>query len=236
MSALLVEMLGLPGAGKSALSREVCLVLRERGVPAGIADARVSAAVPRARRVRRRTAAAARSAVRRPGWTLSSAASIASMRQPAGRDTASVLAQWLAVCDLAARARARPGVHLLEEGPLQTLWTLGLRSPDALPHRLLEAWPRAAAPDVVVLLDVPLAVVEERLMRRSSKHSRSQQLPPDLLRAELHRGQKLLEVLAAPTATPVVRLSGDDETTAAGLAGLLADVLSPCPRTPDPTR
>lgn len=225
MRSVLVEMLGLPGSGKTTLARETCLALQGRGVPASVVDEPISAAVPWARRVGRRTSAAARATLRRPCWSLTSAARITSVRQRSGRDTASALAQWLAVCDLAGRARAGAGIHLLEEGPLQTLWTLGLRSPGTVPARLLQAWPRAAAPDVVVVLDVPLEVIEARLRRRASKHSRSQQLPPELLTLELLRGRDLLAELTASTSVPVVRLAGSDRTTGVGLADQLVDVL-----------
>lgn len=225
MSALLVELLGLPGSGKSALARETCRALQSGGHRAEVLDRPISAAVPKGQRVRRRTAGAARTALRRPAWTVTSAALMAGIDQPARRDTAAALTQWLAVCDLASRARARPGVHLLEEGPCQTLWTLLLRSGDALPEELLDSWPRAAAADVVVVLDVPLAVVAARLQRRGSKHSRSQHLQGQALTEELRRGQRLLEALAARVDVPVLRLAGGDDTTAVALGRQLTGVL-----------
>lgn len=229
MTGLLIELLGLPGSGKTSLARETCAVLRSRGVDAASADRLISAAEPRTSRLVRRTSASARTALRRPRWTLQSATQIASVRQPSRRDTASVLAQWLAVCELSAAARGTDGVHLLEEGPRQTLWTLMLRSPDTLPRGLLEGLPAAARTDLVVVLDVPVEVVEARLLRRASKHSRSQHLAPDRLRAELERGRDLVELLASGATAPVVRLRGDDTTTPAGLGVLLADVLGPHP-------
>jgi predicted kinase len=224
---MLVEMLGLPGSGKTAVAGAACDDLRGRGVAADVVDRPISAAVPRVRRIARRTSASARALAEDPRWALRSATRIASLQQPSRRDTASALAQWLAVRNLSGRARARAGVHLLEEGPRQTLWTLLLRSPDRFPPELLERLLREARCDVVVVLDVPVEVVQSRLTRRASKHSRSQQLPPALLRAELLRGRDLIELLAASTVTPVVRLTGGDQTTPALLGGLLADVLGP---------
>lgn len=229
MSSVLVEMLGLPGSGKTAVAREACIALRRRGVTADVVDEPISAAVPRRSRIVRRTSASARAVVGNPRWALSSAMWMASIRQSSGRDAASVFAQWLALRDLSTRARSRAGVHLLEEGPLQTLWTLLLRTSDGLATDLLGQLPREARCDLVVVLDVPVEVAEARLQRRTSKHSRSQQLPPALLRAELERGQDLVETLAGSASTPVVRLAGGDGTTSALLGGLLADVLAPRP-------
>jgi thymidylate kinase len=230
VTGLLVELLGLPGSGKTALAREACPALRSRGLDAVVVDRPISAAVPRTARVVRRTAASARTTLRRPAWTLGSAAQIASVREPTRRDTVSVLAQWLAVCDLAARSRRDGGVHLLEEGPLQTLWTLMLRSPDPLPEGLLTRFPPAARSDLVVVLDVPVEVVEERLHRRASRHSRSQRLDSERTREELEHGRRLVDDLVARTTTPVLRLRGGETTTPTGLAGLLADVLAAHPR------
>ncbi len=230
---MIVELLGLPGAGKSALARETSHALRARGIAADVVDRPISAAVPKPRRLRRRTAAAARAVAAQPAWALSSARGMAAVRQAHARDGAAALAQWLAVYDLAAHARRAPGVHLLEEGPLQTLWTLLLRASgavsiaDPVPTGMLAKWPRAAAPDVVVVLDVPLPEIESRLLRRQSKHSRSQHLPVEALREELLRGEQLLEALAAASRTPVIRLAGSHDTTAAALGARLADLLMP---------
>ena len=235
MSALLVEMLGLPGAGKSSLAKATCAALHAQGVSADVVDLPISAAVPQRARVRRRVGAAVHIGLTRPRWTLRSTAQILAVHQPSLRDSASVLAQWLAVTDLAARSRARGGVQILEEGPLQTLWTLLLRSPDPLPRQLLDGLLPSARSDVVVVLDVPLDVVEARLRRRASKHSRSQALDPAGLRAELARGRELVELLASASATtPVLRLGGDDATTAEDRARHLVENLTTRPLTGDP--
>lgn len=226
MTALVVELVGLPGSGKTAVAQATRATLCARGVPAVVADEPISAAVGRTPRMLRRTSAAVMTALHRPVWTASAAAAIAAVHQPSRRDTASVVAQWLALCHLTSRARDAAGVQLLEEGPLQTLWTLLLRSPDPLPAGLLSSWPHAARIDLVVVLDVPLDVVEARLTGRASKHSRSQQLAPEGLRAELVRGRRLVDDLAAATTSPVLRLRAGGDTTACGLGTDLAGILS----------
>src|SRR5690606_11087630 len=104
---------------------------------------------------------------------------VRSARQGSVRDTAAVLVQWLAVQRLLARARGGQGVQLIEEGPLQTLWTLGLRSSAADDARLTDSVDAAARPDLLVVVDAPLDVVLGRLGHRASRHSRTQQLARD---------------------------------------------------------
>jgi hypothetical protein len=209
MSCTVVELCGLPGSGKSTLADHLRAALGELGTPGSVVDDPISASAPRRARLVRRTAGSARSAVRHPLRTLGSATDIAAVRQPSTRDTASVLAQWLAVCDLTSRARRRPGVHLLQEGLVQTTWTMLLRADaGASPGRLWNRVPAAARSDLVVVLDVPVNVAQARLAARESRHSRTQQLPPDLVRAELDRGRALLEQLLVLAPVPVLRLPG----------------------------
>ena len=218
MTGLVVELCGLPGSGKTTVAGHMRTALQRAGFPGHIVDQPISASAPPVTRLLRRTAASARASVARPRWALGVGADVAAVRQPARRDTASVLAQWLAVCDLTSRAHRRPGIHLLEEGLVQTMWTLMLRSEDPPPPRLWASLPTTSRSDLVVLVDVPVPVVQERLVRRASRHSRSQQLPPDLLRAELERGDRLLAALVATARPPVLRVRGSHETEAADVA------------------
>lgn len=222
MTSLVVELCGLPGSGKSTLARHLRAGLAEHGVTGTAVDGPISASAPRLARLVRRTSGSARASLHHPLWALGSGADIAGVRQPSRRDTASVLAQWLSVCDLTARARRAPGVHVLEEGLLQTTWTLLLRADGGAclpPPRLWASVPAPSRSDLVVALDVPAEVVEARLAGRTSRHSRTQQLPPDLLRAELEHGRRLLEQLLLAAPVPVVRLPWRPGTAAVDLGG-----------------
>ena len=223
MTGLVVELCGLPGSGKTTVARHARATLAERGVPAVVADRPISAVAPRAARMLRRTAYSARAVASRPRWALTACTDMAAVPQPSRRDTAAVIAQWLAVCDLSARGHRVPGVHLLEEGLVQTTWTLLLRSDVAPPRRLWASLPAAVRSDLVVLVDVPVETAQGRLERRASRHSRSQSLPAAQLRVELERGRALLEELTAAAPVPVVRLRGSDATSAAALGAELAE-------------
>lgn len=209
---LVVEYAGLPGAGKSTLAEHTCAEIRASGVPCRIADAGISAAVPRPVRVLRRLALASVQAARHP---LESARGLGGLHPITGgthRDRLAGAVQWLAVQRLLARARGRPGVTLLEEGPVQTAWTLALR---AAPRQAgVGQWPQGKQADLLVLVEAPIAQVSCRLSTRRSRHSRTQRLPGPLRTAELVTGSRLLSGLIDPSRT-CLRVSNDGSDDAA---------------------
>ena len=189
---LVVELCGLPGSGKSALAEATCAALRRHGVEAVVADLPVSAAAPASARVRRKVLAAAAAAAGDPVATARVVRAVAGSR-PTPRDGLGLAAQWLTVRGLQRAARARVGVSLVEEGVVQTLWSLALRAPEdgAGVPRMLDAW----SPDLLVVVDAPLDVLLGRLESRASRHSRTQRLAVDRREPELERGRLLLDLL-----------------------------------------
>jgi len=189
---VVVELCGLPGSGKSALAAHTCTALLRLGVDAVVADLPVSAAAPAWARIRRKVLASALAAAAEPVATTRAGRGVARSR-PAPRDGLGLLAQWLTVQRLHQSARARPGVWLLEEGLVQTVWSLMLRAParGADPVGLLEVRP----PDLLVVVQAPLDVLLRRLDDRPSRHSRTQRLAADRRGAELERGLLLLDRL-----------------------------------------
>jgi thymidylate kinase len=190
---VVVELCGLPGSGKSVLAAHTVAALRRAGVEAIVADLPVSAAAPTSARVRRKVLAATAEAATEPVATARTARAVTGIR-PAPRDGLGLLAQWLSVRRLHRSARSRPGVSLLEEGIVQTVWSLGLRAPPGGtdPARLLDA---EAAPDLLVVVEAPLDVLLRRLDDRPSRHSRTQRLAVDRRGPELERGRLLLDRL-----------------------------------------
>lgn len=225
-TSLVVEFCGLPGSGKTTTAEHAARAVLARGTDCLIADREVSAAASRRARVARRTAASVRESARRPLYTLETAWRISTVGQAERRDSAAVLAQWLATGDLVARAHRRPGVHLVEEGWLQTLWTLLLRADSPPSAQLLTRQPAANRSDLVILLDVPVDLADARLEARASRHSRTQRLPREQRRAELERGARLLEQLAVASPVPVWRVRVDAGTTAEQLGERVASVIA----------
>lgn len=210
MTGAVVELCGLPGSGKTTLAAALAQQLSVRGVECRVADRGISAALPLAQRTAHRLWLASLVAAAHPGWAAVSARDFAHAGNESTRDTAATLVQWLATAGLSTAAHRAAGVSLLEEGPVQTAWTLLLRSrrsADGLdPRTLLYGLPTSARSDLVLVVDVPPQVAVARLASRTSRHSRTQLLPADERIVELRRGAVLLDLLLRAVPTPSYRL------------------------------
>lgn len=225
MTTLVVEFCGLPGSGKSTIAMHTRNAIATRGLSCDVVDAGISASAARQRRVALRLRSSLRESTRHPLSTLDAASRIAASGQESPRDAMAVLAQWLAVRDLVVRARRSGGLHLLEEGMLQTLWTLLLRARNDPSRRLWRSSPLGSRSDLIVMVDTPVTLVQGRLEARESRHSRTQRLPAGLLRPELDRGRELLERLVSTSPVPVERVVDDGTATAAELGERIAGLL-----------
>lgn len=218
---LVVELCGLPGSGKSVLAAHTCALLQRAGIEATVADLTISAASARAARVRRKTFAAAAAAATEPIGAARAVRAVAGTR-PRPREGLGFVAQWLTVRRLTEQARARPGISLIEEGRLQTAWSMALRAPDQGRGATSLLRSTACAADLLVVVDSPLEVLLGRLDERPSRHSRTQQLAVQHRLPELERGKVLLDHLVAivPCAQLVVCNDGSAplEELAAGTA------------------
>jgi thymidylate kinase len=191
---LTLEVAGLPGSGKSRLVRSLTAALTERGLAVRQPQACYSPTVPTAERLSRKALACARVGTRSPVATARLARALLRSGQPGAGDLAGRMVQLL-VAQSAVR-RSRPaGVDILDEGVVQSLWSVGLRGDvrpalEALAHP--GAWPTA---DLLVVLAVAPELAAERLRSRRSRHSRLQELPDDELLAATRSGQKRLDEL-----------------------------------------
>ncbi len=152
--------------------------LRREGERAVVADAPVSAAVPHVDRSLRKLGLLAAQVAISPAEAIR-AAQLLGAGQPSRRDRLAVPVQWCVTTGILSAARRRPGISVLEEGLVQALWSaqLGARSPYAADvRRMLVHRTRAARPDLVVHVDVPVEVALSRLRSRESRHSRVQWL------------------------------------------------------------
>ena len=194
-AALLIELCGLPGAGKSYLAAGLIDALRRKGIPAHAGDASVEPDVAAIRRIPGKLLAAGREVLAHPAGAARAGVAVASAERSAG-DAVNRSMQWFVTQRLLGRAVRRGGVHVFQEGVLQALWSIGLRGD---PERLLELlesgdtpWIR---PQVLVVVNAPVEVAAARLAGRRSSHSRTQALAADERTAELLRGRELLGCL-----------------------------------------
>jgi thymidylate kinase len=194
---IVVEFAGLPGSGKTTLAAHTQAALVARGMPCSIVDAGISAATAPATRAARRVAWAASELGLHPRRGVAAVRAVGATAPGSARDRVAGTVQWLAVQRLVTRSRRVRGVQLMEEGPMQTLWTLGLRSGEDVLTGTLPDLANEGPPDLLVVVDAPVELLSARLGARRSVHSRTQQLPEPERRAELTRGRELLHELVA---------------------------------------
>ena len=215
-----VELVGLPGSGKSRRARTLAGRLAERGVVVHQPQARLGPAVPTGRRLARKAVACGAAAVTAPVRTVQTVRGVVRSHQPGPADLAARVVQLLVAQDVAARAARRAGVSIVDEGQVQALWSIGLRGDVGPVLAALDAGSRRRPADLLVVVRVPPEVALTRLARRASRHSRTQGLDEHAGLAELRRGAALLDRLvdwwsaAAPGAGATVTLDGTADDAA----------------------
>ena len=161
------------------------------------------------RRQLRKLAYAARGALRQPRSAIAFAGAALRSRQVHRRDLASVTLNWCYLLDVYRRAAATPGVHLLDQGLLQALWSLGYGARN--PSTVLDDAPRMlpAVPQYIVAsLRVKTEVALDRLQARTNGASRvdrelrAGRAEPALIRAKMMADA--IDVLAARLASAEV--------------------------------
>jgi thymidylate kinase len=170
---LSVEFLGLPGAGKSGVSKRVAEILESQGH--SVVDTNYELTHRRGARTRRlrKLGYILRELAFHPVYAARSARAIAATRQSTVSDLGGAVANWLFVSDLVRGGGRSRTIHLLDEGIFQALWSVGFGAASG-------DWPgvaRAAgagfpAPDVVVLVNASAETVLRRLRARGLKQSR----------------------------------------------------------------
>ena len=185
-----VEFCGLPGAGKSTLARAVVAQLRLRGLPTTDVMATLGPDAARSARVARKFGAT----VAGLGETSSARVVMGVALRSAQEDRRDQLARpanLLVVRHAVARARRRPGVHVLDQGPLQEWWSAALRAND---NRVLKmaAKDRAPRSHLVVEVRAPIDLLVDRLEARGERQSRLEALDTAARVIALQRGEALL--------------------------------------------
>jgi hypothetical protein len=214
-----VELAGIPGSGKSRLTRWLTRELGHRGVAVRLPQAPLGPDVPVPLRLSRKAVAAGLAGVADPVGTGRVLGAIVRSGQSGPVDLAARAVQWLVAQHVAARAVSRSGVSLLDEGVIQALWSVGLRG-DVEPV-LAAVDTRGLAPpaDLLVVAHVSPELALQRLTARRSQHSRTQFLTTTEMSDELRRGVRLLDRLADWWATgpgephEVFVVTGTEETS-----------------------
>jgi hypothetical protein len=186
-----IEFVGLPGAGKSTITR---------ALPASWPTSRNTdpPALPLARRLR----------------FFSCALPFMLSLRPLEAEDAARLARLAA--ELRFYERAAAGPLVIDQGMIQKLWSIlyGRRRHSAAALQRLVVALAPSAPDLIVRLATPPELAAERLVGRNGGNSRLQKLPPAEMLWGLEAGQALyatlMDLYRQHSASRVLELSGTD--------------------------
>lgn len=172
---MLIEFMGLPGAGKSTIAHGVCAKLREFGHhPAWGPDAfmHTRPALLRAHKLARIAAYG----VFHPVHAAGAAKRSWSFPQPSRSTAMRLMGNWLyvnAVCSV----RPHPDdLVVLDQGLGQGLYSLALQSDDNWMSAVRKVLTGGPYPDVVVSVEAPGPIVRERLRLRADAYSATERL------------------------------------------------------------
>lgn len=186
-----IEFVGLPGSGKSTITR----------------------ALPGEWPTSRNTDPPALPLVRRLSLYRHALPFMLSLRPLEAEDTTRLRR---IAAELRFYERPASGPLVIDQGMIQKLWSILLdrrgHSAAALQRLVVALAP--SAPDLIVHLATPPDVAAERLVSRNGGNSRLQKLPPDAMRRGLVAGEalyaKLLALYRHHSASRLLELSGTD--------------------------
>jgi hypothetical protein len=169
-----VEFVGLPGAGKSALSRQVAVLLGTEGLPVSEPTHRLDQ-VGTASRALAKVGYGIRGAVAAPLAGARWMRAFTAMGQRGLSETGRVALNWFFLAGLTRGLAHRPGVHLLDQGIFQGLWSAGYGARDGAirVREIVAAVPKALPPRVlVVVVETSPETLRRRLHQRLGGDSR----------------------------------------------------------------
>ena len=172
-SSLIVEFVGLPGVGKSTLSRRTAAALTNDYPRVAEPISRIDER-PALFRVLSKARFCVEHAIRRPRTAIDGILSVQATEQPTTGDSVRVGFNFQYTASVVTHARSNSGMTLLDQGPYQALWSIGLRSSihwhdlfDHFDHLLSRI-----APDLVVLIEADTDTIADRLRSRTDGDTR----------------------------------------------------------------
>ena len=171
--AMVVEFLGLPGAGKSTLARLAAEALVECGIAVEYVNRVPTRGAGLPRRWLRKAGRVIEVLARTPRCSARTIRRIHETRQRSPRDFLITAFNWLLVTTLVHRAAASRKVVLLDQGIAQALWSVGFSAQgDAWQETMCQVASRAPAPDMIFLVQVAPHNIADRLTFRRFKSGR----------------------------------------------------------------
>jgi len=170
---MIVEFVGVPGVGKSTLSRRTAAVLTREHLQVAEPVRRIDDRTDLPR-VLSKGRFVIEHVLRHPRTALLITHALLSTNQTLYTDHVRVIFNLQYVSGIVARARSNHGVTLLDQGPYQGVWSVGLRSSsdwEDLFNRFDQVL-SDTTPDLVVCVDAAPETIAKRLNDRSGGDSR----------------------------------------------------------------
>ena len=170
--SVIVEFIGLPGVGKSTLSRAVATELETRGteVHEPIYE-RDTYSTPR--RIASKAQFASRSLIDNPKTTLKTTQCVRQTKQQSLSDFIRVIFNFHYVTGVTTTFQSQPGVTLLDQGLYQARWSVGLQSTQPITEAIKKVDISAhLTPDLVVFVEATDETIANRLTNRTDGDTR----------------------------------------------------------------
>jgi hypothetical protein len=186
---MLIEFFGLPGTGKSTLSRLGADLLMKQGLIVDEITYDLDHRRPRVQRQLAKLMHLLRYAAAHPCGSVSDLVRIAATRQATLLDLGKASFNWTYIASVASQRLASSRITFFDQGVAQALWSIGFAAQDGKPLDLLIAniEGRALRPDLVFHVRADFQRLSDRLAGRDRHVSRLDALGRDhqaLLRAE----------------------------------------------------
>jgi hypothetical protein len=195
-ATLIVEFVGLPGVGKSTLSHRVAEELRKDFAnveePSFIAShrhGRISQAL-------KTYGLALKTIIMHPAFSLNSIQTIWNSEQRSFSEAKNMIINWLYVSASSRRASNISGLHVLDQGSIQAIWSVAMRAGSqnwiSLMDLLIMNYNCRV---IVVWVSAQIPTVVRRMKNRERKQSRFDRLSNDEVLSTMKRGGELLNLI-----------------------------------------
>ena len=197
---MIIELCGVPGAGKSTVAHALVTELRGRGHAASLPIEEVSPRRSRGDRLRRKLRRAAVEVAGHPQASARTVRAVMRSHQPTWRDGAVRSLNWLVLRAAMRRASTTPGFHVFDQGLVQELCSLGFAGDAASVIDIADPGAALLAPDLIVVVDAELGLADLRLAVRPGRESRVEAAGPGRRRGLERQAELVEEMLALWTA------------------------------------
>ena len=225
---MLIEFLGLPGCGKSTLSRSLADLMVEQRF---VVDETTYDLDHRRRKLGRQCAKLAYLfpfAARNPNRVLSNLLAIARTRQSSLADLRRAGFNWVFILSVVARKQSPSIIRVLDQGIAQAIWSIGFAAQSGSWLELLSTRNKQAAamPDLVVRVRADFATIGDRLGARKRRVSRMDAVGRDL--EALRRAENIVDLIVSrlrAIGVPVIEIDNNDVAQLAQGASRIATVI-----------